>query len=417
IDRLLVYGSTAQKLGFDQLRTISTELLAENGISEYADSISYLLAKELTGFGPISILMDCRNSIEEIAVNSPTSNIAVYSRDYGYCLTNMKFSSDFYMRFVFNRLIEHSDISASSSNPIVDSQTKEGFRVHMQLPPYAPEGPVASVRLREREHYNPARLISGRSTSAKEVAYLWMCIDANANIIISGAPASGKTSLLASLMIFARRNERILAIEEDSSELLLERDMPNLVLLRSSGKVSPSEQLSNALHMRPERLVVGEIRGPETSKLYSGANLGIPFLTTMHSNSDPSSLLARLKSKPMSVDDYMLPMTDVAVFMEKDSISRRISEIAEYLWAARGEIKGMAKTQMKILHISSHGEFDLPALSESKILRRYSRMFGITPKMAEAELYSRAEHLSKAKSNFSINEMVEWIRSYEQASI
>ena len=397
------------------LRASIAAKLISYGVSENVEPLSYLLAHEFTGYGPIGLLLDSKDEIEEITVDSPSSHIGLYHSRFGYCQTNMRFSSEFYMRFVFNRLIERSELAASGFKPIIDTQTTDGFRVHLQLPPYAPGRAVASIRLRERRHYNPARLVSDRSVSPEALAYLWVCIESGLNIVISGPPASGKTSLLSALLFFVGRGERILAIEEDSSELLLERDMPNLVLLKSvSGGVGPSAQITNALHMRPERLVVGEIRGAEASRLYSGANLGIPFMTTMHSNPDPSSLLARLSSRPMSVEEHSISMTDIAVFMRKDGAERTVSGVAEYSWLSRGEISGMPRSAMKVNSIVQDGKFDFSSLSGSKVARRYSKMHGSKPTAFVDQIRRRAKYLSESRPDFTADEMLEWIRSYEE---
>lgn len=406
---------TADASDPSRMRPAIASKLMSYGVSENVDLLAYLLAHEFTGYGPIGLLLDSKDEIEEITVNSPSSHIGLYHSKFGYCQTNIRFSSEFYMRFVFNRIIEKSEIAASVSKPIVDTQTAEGFRVHLQLPPYAPGGAVASIRLRERRYYNPARLIAEGSVSPEGLAYLWACIESGFNIVISGPPASGKTSLLSALLFFVERGERVLAIEEDSSELLLERDMPNLVLLKSvSGGVGPSAQITNALHMRPERLVVGEIRGAEAAKLYSGANLGIPFMTTMHSNPDPSALLSRLSSKPMSVEEHLISMTDIAVFMRKEGVMRTVSGIAEYSWLSRGEISGMPRSAMKINTIVQDGKFDFSALSGSKAARRHSRMHGLKPTAFADEIRRRAEYLSEARRDFTADEMLEWIRGYEK---
>ena len=397
------------------LRPSIAAKLISYGVSENVDQLAYLLSHEFSGLGPVGLLLDSKDSVEEITVNSPSSQIGLYHSRFGYCQTNIRFSSEFYMRFVFNRIIERSELAASGSKPIIDTQTAEGFRVHLQLPPYAPGGAVASIRLRERRYYNPARLIADGSVSPEALAYLWVCIESGLNIVISGPPASGKTSLLSALLFFVGRGERVLAIEEDSSELLLERDMPNLVLLKSvSGGIGPSAQITNALHMRPERLVVGEIRGSEAARLYSGANLGIPFMTTMHSNPDPSSLIARLSSRPMSVEEHSISMTDIAVFMRKNGVVRTVSGIAEYSWLSRGEISGMPRSAMKINTVLQDGKFDPQSLLGSKVARRYAKMRGVRPAAFADQVRRRAKYLSESRPDFTADEMLEWIRGYEE---
>ncbi|MDE1828673.1 MAG: Flp pilus assembly complex ATPase component TadA, partial [Candidatus Micrarchaeota archaeon] len=141
---------------------------------------------------------------------------------------------------------------------------------------------------------------------------------------------------------FVPRYIRGIAIEEDVNELKFYSNLSSMVSLYGSkqkNSVSTKEQVINALRMRPELLIVGEMRGEEAKELFSGANLGIPFFTTMHSNDSEMSLIKRLLVRPMSVDPQALSSLDISIQMSSKGIeSREIAEITEYKWLSRAEI-------------------------------------------------------------------------------
>ena len=378
--------------------------------------LAYILAHETVGCGPISMLMDNYSEVEEIVVNSPSSNIGIYHASYGYCTTNLRFKGERQLRYVVNKLISCAERELNSSNPIVDAQLSDGSRLHAQLKPYSLNGPLASIRLNGGKRMDIRKLMQLKTVSPEILAYLWMAIDANLNIVISGAPASGKTSLLMALHALMPGYQRVIAIEEDVNELRY-GDFINVVSLQGSslvGRPSIKDQVINSLHLRPDRLIVGEIRGDEAKEVLSGSNLGIPFMTTMHSTGSGQALLDRLRSRPMSVEEQLMSMLDISVFMRQRDIKTRIAEqVTEYTWLSRGEISvdeaTKANGQCLFREIVANGIFNLAMAQDSKVISAYASARALTHSMATKELKKRATFLKsllESDNNISVDDYI-----------
>ncbi|MDE1810643.1 MAG: CpaF family protein [Candidatus Micrarchaeota archaeon] len=367
---------------------------------ESKELLSYVLAHEIVGYGPISMLMDNYGEIEEIVINSPGSNIGVYHSAYGYCTTNLRFNGEREFRYVVNKIVAYAERELNSSNPIIDAQLLDGSRIHAQLKPYSLNGPIASIRLNGGKRMDLRKLMELKTVSPELLAYIWLAIDSNLNIVVSGAPASGKTSLLMALHALVPSYQRVIVIEEDVNELRYSSSI-NVVSLQGSsilGRTNLRDQIINSLHLRPDRLIVGEVRGSETREVLSGSNLGIPFMTTMHSNGSGQALIDRLRSKPMSVEEQLISMLDVSVFMRQRDIKHRVAEqLTEYLWLSRGEIgmeeAGAVENTYKVQEIPVSGPFDNALLQRSKVIQSYSSHMRVTQAATVKEFKKRATFL------------------------
>ncbi|MEM3241292.1 MAG: type II/IV secretion system ATPase subunit, partial [Candidatus Micrarchaeaceae archaeon] len=324
---------------FEKAKDIAFKALSEKLGAQRASFISYLIAHDTVGYGAVSILLEDRSKLEEIEINSPTAPILVHHSEYGLCHTNLSFASASQFKRVVNKMAYEAEKELNDSSPIIDVQIGNA-RIHAQIKPYAQSGGAATIRLASANSVGIDYLLKRKSASEEELAYMWLAVDSKVNVLISGAPASGKTTLLSALMSLVPKYQRIATIEEDINELKAEVDFNNVVALYGSryGGVSAREQVINALRMRPDMLIVGEIRGEEAREMFAGANLGIPFVTTMHSNEGGIEILKRLLVKPMNVDPIALSMLDVALYMKQIDISRRVlSGIYEYKWLSRAE--------------------------------------------------------------------------------
>jgi flagellar protein FlaI len=190
-----------------------------------------------------------------------------------------------------------------------------------------------------------AFLLKNKTINAELLAYIWMAVEAKLNILITGPPASGKTTLLKALMEIMPRYERLVAIEEETGELVMHSNFSNAVYLigKDKGNASShgiSDQVVNALRLRPERIIIGEIRGPEAKDVFFGSNTGVPFMATMHVSGSGVNVVSRLESRPMLVDHALVSNMDIAISMSlTSSLQRVISGISEYLWLSRAEIE------------------------------------------------------------------------------
>ncbi len=353
--------------------------------------LSYVIAHDTAGFGPISMLLEDSGEIEEIEINSPVSNIAVYHRRYGRCTTNLRFGGELDFRYTINKMAASSGTELTSANPIIDAQVGN-VRIHAQGRPYSPTGGSASMRIGHPHSVGLTELISSGVISPGMLAYLWMALEAGKNIVIAGAPGAGKTTLMSALSSFLGPATRVITIEEDISEIALAPSLTNVVKLRgtSGGRIGFREQIKNALHMRPDALFIGEIRGDEANEVFAGANVGVPFLTTMHSDGDGPGIISRLRSNPMHIEDYLIANLDVSVFMGRDrNGSRSVKSITEYLWGSGG-------AQPRLLTVASEGGLDARSMLASEVTRTFAEANKVGMQLAAVELAEREKRLKES---------------------
>ena len=385
----------------DQARSAASLKLAELSPPDRIQELAYVVAHDTVGYGPISMLLEDRKNIEEIEISSPESPIVVYSTRYGRCITNLAFSGEAAFRGAINRMVLDSDKEISESTPIVDAQVAD-LRLHAQIRPYAISGAAASIRIGGRKEIDLSYLISKRTASSQMLSYLWMAMECRYNLIVSGAPASGKTTFLGALRSFFPSNEKVITVEEDVNEINSHGILNTVALYGSRyGLVTPKEQVINALRMRPGRIVIGEMRGDEARDLFMGANIGISFAATMHSNEGGMQILRKLMVRPMSVDIKGLGALDIAIYMKQADVNRRfVSGIFEYRWLSRAETdigEPLGEEDMvKVSELAQNGIFDRHALAESKLIGCYCRIHGISAKDALKEFDRRSRRIEKS---------------------
>ncbi len=349
VNMVLSEPESYYKIGDPAAISSASRIISERfGLSP--DSItSKAVALDTFGYGPISILLEDAKNIEEIVVNGINSRIAIYHTKFGFCNTNMKFVDEDSARHTINKLLEPSDKELASETPIIDSGSEYGLRIHAQQPPYSSSGIIASIRIAKQERAGISFLLRKATLNPELLAYIWMAIEAKLNILITGSPSSGKTTLLKALMEVAPKYERAVIIEEEASELISYSNFSNAVYLVGKNTNANSgyklqDQVINALRLRPDRLIIGEIRGPEAKDAFFGSNTGVPFIATMHASGSGLSIIARLESKPMNVDHALVSNLDIAIALSFDqSLNRAISSISEYKWLSRAETGDDAK--------------------------------------------------------------------------
>lgn len=381
------------------------------------EPLAYIVAHDTAGYGPISMILEDKHNIEEIEINSLQSPITVYLAKYGRCITNLQFSSEHSFRSAINRMIADNEKEISENTPIIDAQVADA-RVHAQIKPYAISGATASIRIGGRKEINLDYLLEKRTAGPEILAYLWLAMESKYNMIVSGAPASGKTTLLGALSTFVPTNEKIITIEEDVNEIR-GNGVGNMVALYGSrfNSITPKEQVINALRMRPSRIIIGEMRGDEAKDLFMGANIGISFAATMHSNEGGMQILKKLLVKPMCVDPKGIGALDIAVYMKQVDISARaISGISEYKWLSRAEVPEGVKIgdddMVQVNEIIRDFKMDKSALKESKLIYNYSRTNGITQKEALREFEKRTKLIESSADKGKTDSVECAVRKY-----
>jgi len=252
---------------------------------------------ELFGLGPLEPLL-ADPTISDILVNSPQN---IYIERRGKLeRTNVAFKDDEHLMRVIERIVSSVGRRIDESSPMVDARLADGSRVNAIIPPLSLDGPVLSIRRFGAEPLRISKLIEIGALT-KDIADMFeMCVSARLNILISGGTGAGKTTLLNALSAYIPAEQRIVTIE-DSAELQLQQ--PHVVRLETRpsniegrGEVSQRDLVKNALRMRPDRIVIGEVRGGEAIDMLQAMNTGHDgSLTTVHANT-PRDALARLET-------------------------------------------------------------------------------------------------------------------------
>jgi pilus assembly protein CpaF len=310
------------------------------------DLISRVI-RETVGLGPLEELL-ADPSVEEVMVNGPDS---VFVERAGRIeRTAVAFPSEEALRNTIERILAPLGRRVDELSPMVDARLADGSRVNVVIPPLSVDGPLVSIRRFAGERPGPDRLVELGTLDLPTRDLLAGAVEARQTVLVSGGTGSGKTTMLNALSSFITRRERVVTIE-DAAELRLQQ--PHVVRLESRpasvegrGEVSIRDLLRNALRMRPDRIVIGEVRGPEALDLLTALNTGHEgALSTVHANS-PADALRRLETLALmaevglpheAISEQLGRGLDLVVHMERGvDGSRRVTEVAEVVRAAGG---------------------------------------------------------------------------------
>jgi pilus assembly protein CpaF len=255
------------------------------------------ITDDILGYGPLEPLLR-DDSVSEVMINGPDR---IYVERAGKIeLTSSTFVDDAHLLRIIDKIVSQVGRRVDESSPMVDARLPDGSRVNAIIPPLSLRGPVLTIRKFSRDPYTMDDLITFGSVSAKAAHFLAACVQGKLNVLISGGTGTGKTTTLNALSAFVPGDERIVTIE-DAAELQLQQE--HVITLESrpaniegQGEVKIRELVRNALRMRPDRIIVGEVRGAETLDMLQAMNTGHEgSLTTIHANS-PRDALARLET-------------------------------------------------------------------------------------------------------------------------
>jgi pilus assembly protein CpaF len=251
---------------------------------------------EVFGLGPLEALLQCPG-VCDILVNSHRQ---VYVERNGVLeLTDVRFRDDAHLLRIIDKIVSQVGRRVDESNPMVDARLTDGSRVNVIIPPLALDGPLLSIRRFGTDKLMPPDLVARKATSPGMMKLLEAAVKARLNIVISGGTGAGKTTLLNALSAFISPRERIVTIE-DAAELQLKQ--PHLARLETRpanmegrGAVRQRQLLINSLRMRPDRIIIGEVRGEEALDMLQAMNTGHDgSLTTVHANT-PRDAVSRLE--------------------------------------------------------------------------------------------------------------------------
>jgi pilus assembly protein CpaF len=298
------------------------------------------LTDDILGYGPLEQLL-ADDSVTEVMVNSADR---VYIERSGKIeRTPVRFVDDAHVMRIIDKIVSQIGRRVDEASPMVDARLPDGSRVNAIIPPLSLTGPTLTIRKFARDPYTINDLISFGTLSARAAQFLGACVRGKLNMLISGGTGTGKTTTLNAVSAFIPGDERIVTIE-DAAELQLQQE--HVITLESRpaniegvGEIKIRELVRNALRMRPDRIIVGEVRGAETLDMLQAMNTGHEgSLTTIHANT-PRDALSRLETLVMTagvelphraIREQIASAFDVLVQIQRlvDG-TRRISHISE----------------------------------------------------------------------------------------
>ena len=310
-----------------------------------------LIQNEINGYGPITELLS-DNSVTEIMVNGPDE---IYVEIDGRIIRDdsVSFIDDNHIIRTIQRIVQPLGRTIDAANPMVDARLKDGSRLNAVIPPLSLKGPVLTIRKFSSNLDNIEDILRKGTMTIHMARFLEAAVKAKLNIIICGGTGTGKTSLLNILSSFIDDNERIITIE-DAAELKLKQSHvisleTRLVNYEGSGEVTIRDLVRNSLRMRPDRIIVGEVRGKEAFDMMQAMNTGHEgSLTTLHANS-PEDALNRLETM-LLMNDMDIPVSAVRGYIE-NAINlivnierladgrRKVTSICEVVGMKDGNIK------------------------------------------------------------------------------
>lgn len=369
----------------------SVERLVADVVLEVAPSIAGITRAEVTqavvdevvGFGPIQPLLD-DPEVSEVMVNAPDE--VYYERSGILYASPVRFRDRDHIRRIADRIVGPLGRRLDEASPFVDARLPDGSRVNIVIPPVAVHSPSITIRKFQKDRFDIDDLIRIGSMSQQVAGFLRAAVISKVNIVVSGGTGSGKTTLLNGLSGFIPRNERIVTIE-DPIELQLRQ--PHKVTLEarprtgeSQAEVTQRDLVRNSLRMRPDRIIIGEVRGAEAFDMMQAMNTGHEgSITTVHANT-PRDALSRIENMVMMAG-FELPT--VAIREQMASALHLIIQISRMVDGTRkvvsvAEVAGMEGEIIALQDIFRFSEQELSA--DGRVIGEI-RPTGIRPRFAE----------------------------------
>jgi archaeal flagellar protein FlaI len=329
------------------------EFLKMKGMSD-VDKLSRQISQEMLGYGDLDPMIK-DDELEEIMVIGVGRPVFVYHREIGMMMTNVVFEKDEDVKALIDVIARQVNRRIDQQTPILDARLPDGSRVNATIPPVSADGSSLTIRKFLKDPLTVVDLINYKTFSSHLAAFLWVCVDGlgvkPCNSIIAGGTSSGKTTTLNTMAAFIPPRERVITIEDTlelqlphSHVIRMETRPPNI---EGAGELTMDTLVKNSLRQRPDRIIVGEVRGSEAITLFTAINTGHSGMGTLHSNTARETI-TRLTNAPMSVPNIMIPALDFIIMENRmyrtadgagaGSI-RRITEVAEVVGMEQGNVQ------------------------------------------------------------------------------
>jgi pilus assembly protein CpaF len=359
---------------------IKRELPNVGGITR--DQIVARVVDEVVGLGPIDALLR-DPSISEVMVNGPDE--VFFEREGVLYLSDVRFRNLTHIMRVIERVIAPIGRRVDESSPMVDARLPDGSRVNIIIPPVA-KSPTITIRKFRADKLSMEDLVSAQTLTPDMVEFLRACVELKLNIIISGGTGTGKTTFLNAMSVFIPESERIVTIE-DPMEIKIQQ--PHVVSLESrpanidgKGEITQRDLLRNTLRMRPDRIIIGEVRGPEAFDMLNAMNTGHEgSISTIHANS-PRDALSRIENMVLMAS---LELPDRAIREQTSSAIDILIQLARFSDGVRRVTKVTECSGMEgeVITLQDLFEFRQTHIDGEGKIHGEMRPTGIRPSFAE----------------------------------
>ena len=347
------------------------------------ETVSSDVLDELFGLGPLELLLK-DPAISDILVNR--ADLVYVERNGRIEETEIAFRDDKHLMQIIERIVSAVGRRIDESSPMVDARLQDGSRVNVIIPPLALDGPAMSIRRFRTDRLGANDLVQRESLTSPMLEFLKGAIGARLNVIVSGGTGAGKTTLLNVLSSFVAENERVVTIEDAAELTLRQRHVVRLETrppnIEGKGAIRQRHLVINALRMRPDRIIVGEVRGEEALDMLQAMNTGHDgSLTTIHANS-PRDALYRLDTM-IAMANLNIP--DKAVRQQVASAVNLVIQVTRLTDGTRrvtsiAEITGMEQDVIAMQEIFVFHQSGINA--EGQVVGRF-RATGVRPKCAD----------------------------------
>lgn len=378
------------------------------------------IANDMLGYGAIDPLLRDDN-LEEVMVIGINAPVYVAHRKRGSIPTNIVFEEDESIQRIIEKIGRFSGRKIDLANPLLDARLPDGSRVNATLRPASLDGSTITIRKFKAEALTIINIIKFGSMTSEVAAFLWLAVDGMgvrpSNVIVSGGTGSGKTTTLNCLGLFIPKEDRVITIEDTAElqlplkhKIRLETKPPNV---EGKGGLSFNQLLINTLRMRPDRLILGEVRGEEAATLFVAMNTGHDgCMGTVHAN-NADETITRLINPPMNVPVIMIPALDLIIMQNRISvggkIKRTITEIAE--------VSGIEVDKVllnRVYVFDPKADKVKPTGVPSKLKQEIAEKAGVEPKEVNVEMQKRQILLDYlvSKDIMKLHDVYGWIQDY-----
>ena len=386
----------------ERFRKKASDILVEKLTAIDAPTKDFLinhLIREMLGLGKIEFLLNDVN-LEEIVINSANEPVRVYHKKYAWVDTNVFVETEAQIQNYSNIIARRVGRQINTLSPLLDAHLLTGDRFNAVLYPISSKGNTITIRKFSRDPWTVTDFIKNKTVNSKIMALIWLAMQYEMNMIVSGGTASGKTSFLNICMPFIPPNHRILSIE-DTRELQLPSYLywcpltTRLPNPEGKGEVNMLDLLVNALRMRPDRIILGEVRRKKDAEvLFESMHTGHSVYTTVHAN-NVNETIQRLVNPPIEIAENLLEAVQLNVVMFRDRRRgiRRIYQLGEFI-GGEGD-SGKLTMRGNILYRWKPTSDEIVAHSESvKLFEELSRHTGFNQNEIDKDLKEKEDVLN-----------------------